>query len=524
MLRATDTAMTPNRDEKNTEPSADGYPLERLRSELDGFQSRSGRFGAGLTLARLLATLTDCRQVKAGPGRQVYALSAGGRGFFLKISLLCGANARWRHRLLPLRRWAEWRNLHRLHARQLPAAVPLMRGQRQGAGPLAFFLLTEEIPGTTLGRLPAPPAAAIGEFMAALHAEGVWPVDLHPQNVQVAPDGRPHLIDAQQVAFLPLLPRFLRVRNMGRLLSDLRGAGDPPGWWDSCLEAYNRGARAPVGAAEVLRAADAHRRRRWRSRDKRCCRESTQFAVVTTGPDRGYRRRDFTLGFPEVVEVFAEGRPLKEGHIRESRGLCIKTHRPGFLHRDRCLAGWKMAHALAVRGVAVPRALAYFKSGRQRYLVSEFLVDSQPLNNYLSSLVDARLKRQRLAELARWLRRIHAAGIWQHDFKSGNVLHSKDGFCLVDLDSVRLKPVSAEKAIVNLAQLNASVSDAVTLRDRLRFFHCYSQGAEWPRPIREVYRTVWRISQGKNTAASGLDLEKLRPLPFGAGRGGTLRR
>ncbi len=227
------------------------------------------------------------------------------------------------------------------------------------------------------------------------------------------------------------------------------------------------------------------------------------------------------MGFAEVVDAFAAGRALKDAHIRESNGLCIKTHRPGWLHRDRCLAGWKMAHALSVRGVAVPRALAYFKSGRRRYLVTEFLVDSQPLNDYLSSLVDPRLKRRRLGELARWLRRIHSAGIWQHDFKSANVLFRNGVFFLVDLDGVRLKPIAERDAIVNLAQLNASVSDAVSLRDRLRFFHCYSQGAGLKRPRREIFQTVWRISQGKNTAASGLDLNRLRPAPVGSARTGT---
>lgn len=516
--------MISDHDDTDRAPAAGGCRLERLRSELDGFQARSSRFSPGVTLARLLATLTGCRLVKPGPSRRVVALSTDEKNFFLKISSPTGFKARWRHRLLPRRRWAEWRSLHRLHARQLAAALPVMRGQRHGPGPLSFFLLTEEIPGTVLGRHPAPPAEAVGEFLARLHAAGAWPTDLHPHNIVVDPGGRPHLIDAQQVVFLPWIPGGLRVRNLGRLLSHLRDEDGPPGWWALCLDSYNRRFHAPVGAADVLRAADAYRRRRLRSRGKRCRRDSTQFTVVREGDARGYRRREFAMGFAEVAAAFTTGRPLKNGHIRESRGLCIKTHRPGRLHRDRCLAGWKMAQALSVRGVAVPRALAYFKSGRRGYLVTEFLVDSQALNEYLSSLVDVRLKRRRLGELARWLRRIHSAGIWQHDFKSANVLFCKGEFFLVDLDSVRLKPVSERDVIVNLAQLNASVSDAVSLRDRLRFFHCYSQEAGFQRPRREIFRAVWRISQGKNTAASGLNLDRLRPPPVGSGRGEPSRR
>jgi hypothetical protein len=52
-----------------------------------------------------------------------------------------------------------------------------------------------------------------------------------------------------------------------------------------------------------------------------------------------------------------------------------------------------------------------------------------------------------------------------------------------------------------LAQLNASVSNAITIKDRLRFYHYYSVDRQLTRTQRRaVYRKVWNITMTKNTA------------------------
>jgi tRNA A-37 threonylcarbamoyl transferase component Bud32 len=410
------------------------------------------------------------------------------------------------------RRSAEWRNLNRLASKGITAAVPLLHGQRPPGHPPGHFLVTEKVEGAALGRVAELPAEELGRFLADIHRRGIYPADLHPQNILVGPGGRPCLIDAQQVFFFPRLPSVLRRRNLGHLLFYLQDGGRAPDWWAAVLEAYNRSFRSGIGVSQTERAAAGHRLRRLRSRSKRCCRESTQFTVVREGSLSGYRRRDFPLSFEEVQSAFESGRPLKDGHVRAVGDFLVKTHRPGWFHRDRCLASWKMAHALSVRGVEAPRALAYFRCSPLSWFVAEYLAESLPLNAYLSSLDDSRARRRALERLAAWLRRIHAAGIWQHDFKSGNVLCRGGEYFLVDLDGVRLAPVTRKRAIVNLAQLNASVSHVVPLKDRLRFYHYYRRGAKESRhERRRVVEAVWAISRTKNTAASGLDLEKLRP-------------
>ena len=81
---------------------------------------------------------------------------------------------------------------------------------------------------------------------------------------------------------------------------------------------------------------------------------------------------------------------------------------------------------------------------------------------------------------------------------------------MVDLDGVRIRRLSEHNKIYNLAQLNASLSNAITIKDRLRFFYYYSTDRQLTRPRRRaVYRKVWHITMTKNTALYDFFPEKL---------------
>jgi hypothetical protein len=81
---------------------------------------------------------------------------------------------------------------------------------------------------------------------------------------------------------------------------------------------------------------------------------------------------------------------------------------------------------------------------------------------------------------------------------------------MVDLDGVRIQALSEQKKIYNLAQLNASISNALSIKDRLRFYHYYSADSETARRQRRgVYFKVWEITKTKNTKIYDLDFTKL---------------
>jgi tRNA A-37 threonylcarbamoyl transferase component Bud32 len=177
----------------------------------------------------------------------------------------------------------------------------------------------------------------------------------------------------------------------------------------------------------------------------------------------------------------------------------IKIHHRKFIFPDRCFASWKKSRALEVRDISTPRSLGYFKMDGKSFFLSEYLVEGMLLDDYLSSFTDEQQKRRALKELALWLRKVHECNIWHKDFKSSSILCQNGHYYIVDLEDIRIRRLTEENKIVFFGQLNASLSDAITCKDRLRFYYYYS--AE-KRPTRQkrrkIYREVWDLTSTKS--------------------------
>ena len=478
--------------------------------EFAEFRVTDSPLNTGFHFEDMLSEVNECRVVKENNRRQVYHLQTTDGGYFLKRSLLVRTKDRLRHFFLPRRRWAEWRNLHRLRLAQIPAARPLAKGQSKTNHPQAYFVLTEQVPGTHIPFNSITDARSLGQYAAFLHRRRVYHADLNRENFILNPAGQFHLLDAQEVYFLPWMPRRLRINNLGRVIFNLCSLDNPEPWATKFLEGYHPGVSKKVNLTEVIAAARRHQHRQYRSRSKRCCKNSTQFEIIKNRHLHGYKRRDFNWGAPELQQALEEGLALKESHVISFQGVCIKTHLRRLFHENRCLASWKMSRALDVRGITVPRALGYFVIDTVSCFVSELLDDRLHLNTYLSSITDERTKRRALKKLALWLRKFYDTRVWQRDFKSDNILCRDGEYYMLDLDSVKIRRISEQKKTTNLAQLNASVSNAVTVKDRLRFFYYYSADHHSTRQQRRaVYRKVWAITRTKNTSIYNLDIEKL---------------
>jgi tRNA A-37 threonylcarbamoyl transferase component Bud32 len=480
-----------------------------LARELDGFRISASPLNPGLQPKKILSKVKECRVVKATKRRQVYYLQTPDGGYFLKRSSLVRPKDRWRHILLPRRRWAEWRNLHRLSQARVPAAKPLLKGQSLIDNPKSFFILTAQVPGNHVSNNSYANARSLGQYAAFLHQRRIYHADLNRKNFILDPQGEHCLLDAQEVYFLPWMPNWIRIHNLGLITFNLCSQEDPQPWVTEFLAGYNQGFSLVVNPSDVINAARRHRHRHDRSRSKRCCKNSTQFEIVKERQLRGYKRRGFAWGARELQQAEENGNPLKEAHVIGYRGVCIKKQPRKLLHQNRCLASWKMSRALEVRGISVPRSLGYLVLDGCNFFLSELLDDSQHLNDYLSAVTDQRTKRQELNKLALWVRNIHDARIWQRDFKSNNILCRQGQFFMIDLEGVRIRRLTDRDRITNLAQLNASLSNAVSIKDRLRFFDYYFAGDRLTRlQRRRVYRKIWDITRTKGTAHYNLDLEE----------------
>lgn len=482
-----------------------------LERDLADFQIEVSPLNRPFQFADWLSAIDVCRIVKDTNRRRVYYLRSGDSGYFLKHSVLVRPKDRRRHFLLPLRRWAEWRNLHRLCSTRVPAARPLARGQSTKGQNPSYFILTEQVPGMHIPYDSLEHARQLGRYAAFLHRRNVYHADLNRKNFLLDPSGELILLDAQEVYFPPWLPRGLKVHNLGRIIFHCCALDDPGTRVIRFLDGYNESRTGiRVNLPEALAAARRHRNRHYRSRTRRCCKNSTEFERLRLKRLRGYKRRGFAWEARDLEAARDNGTPLKGDHVFSHKGVCIKKQAKRLLHVNRCLASWKMSRALEVRGITVPRSLAYYEFEGHRYYLAELLNDRLHLNAYLSAFSEERLRRQALKKLALWLRTFHDTNVWQRDFKSSNIICRNNDYYMVDLDGVRIRQLKNRQKIYNLAQLNASLSNAVSIKDRLRFFHYYTAGFQPSRRERRaVYRAVRDITLKKNTKIYDLNFAEL---------------
>jgi tRNA A-37 threonylcarbamoyl transferase component Bud32 len=486
------------------------FSVKTLCKELAGFRLTNSFFFPDFSLKAMMTEVISCRIIKDNLRRQIFYLKTPTKGYFLKCSTLVRRKDRWRHFLLPFRKWAEWRNLHRLLHAGIAAAQPVLKGENNASHPRTFFLLTEKVDGLPFKINSVADASKIGEFMAILHLGGIFHADLHPDNIIMTPRGRLCLIDVQEVFFMPWMPRRLRVHNLAKIYFNLDPRVGRHEWSEEFLNGYNQNISGHIRIGEIVKSAERHQQRKYSSRSKRCFKNSTEFVVVKNHLIKGYKRREFSWGAKELQQALAKGQSLKEGQVIYYQDVCIKKRRKSMVHRNRCRASWKMSRALEVRGIGVPRALGYFADRDYTYFLSELMPDGRHLNDYLSSISEPWKKRRILKQFALWLRKIHDLDIRQRDFKSNNMLCRDGDFFMVDLDDVKIHRLKQRHKIVNLAQLNASVSNAITLKDRIRFYHFYvADKNPSRRQRRAVYRRIWDITRTKQTGIYDLDIEGL---------------
>ena len=484
--------------------------ITSLENDLTGFRISTDPLYADFSLEYLFSQSIGCQKVKDSEKRQVFLIQTPDSDYFLKLSRLIRDKDRFRHAILPQRKWAEWKNLKRFQRLGITAAEPIAKGSRQSPPPENFFILTKKINGRHVNGQTLSEAKALGRYIAHLHSRGIYHADLHPENIIIAPKNQPFLIDVQEVFFLHHLPRRLRIYNLGKFFFQLDLQHLNPSWMKEFIKAYNEAFKHPITKIEVEKAAVIHFRRRLRSRTNRCCKNSTEFEVIRKPQFKGYKKRNFNWGRQELEKALLEATSLKEDKVFKYHDVCIKIHPRKLFHCDRCFTSWKVSRALEILGIPVPQAYAYFKVKTKSYFLSELLIASMTLNDYLSSLTNRQEKRQAIIKFALWMKKIHDHQIRQRDFKSSNVLCKNGEYFMIDLDSVKIGRLTDKQRIINLAQLNASLSNMIACKDRLRFFYYYAATDEHSRNRRRsIYKKVWEISQTKNTKIFNLDLKKI---------------
>ncbi len=486
--------------------------LSDLRSKLNSYCLIKDPAYRDWKIDQLLHPDNETNLVARSFRRDIYTINTPFGSYFLKLSPVGRKKDQRRFLFLPWRISTEWRNLDKLRKKSVSVPQRVFFGFKGRLPCHGFFLVTEGVDGSGLNCNSPNQMVKLADYLACLHAKGVFHRDLHPENILIDHAGEPVLLDVQEVFFSPWLPDWLKIKNIGQLWRHVRPYTQDDAVLTDFLKKYNSRQNTSITAQSIFKEIHKAQETFYRSRSKRCFKNSTEFQIINKKNGlKGYKKRGCSWGIDECKTALNNGDYIKGKKLVGYNDVCLKIQDRQFFHKDRCLASWKAIRALEVRGIKVPESLAYFRDSKRSYFLTRFYRNSLRLNTYLSSITDKKEKHHILKELAKWTQMIHSLNIWQRDFKSSNILVDHGQFMMVDLEGVKMcKNLSLRKKIVNLAQLNASISNMVTLKDRLRFFHFYWQEDLPSRKERRlIYKRIWKITLGKNTLPFGLEPSKL---------------
>ena len=473
--------------------------------------------------------LAEAEVVKKNPSRAVFRLHGDdGPAIYAKWHRFRGLGDAILSLFRGTRAQREWRIALALERSGIRTPEVRLIGLRRRWGlPTESFLATCEAQGVALKEW-APAllasntlsdaarrhhvAAALGRLVKRLHESGVSHPDLHSDNILVDEQADELcLLDLHAAKRVESLSAFRWAQNLAVLYNALALPGVTatdrlrfaraylgPAWNRHALTDLSQGVQA---MAETLR------RRRIRSRSRRCVVNSSVYTSERTSLGRVYRKRAMTLDqimtaiqlHRSVLSGETEGKTFKrdtktnvtlipwDGTVEASE-LCVKEFRRGGLRRllpgrwrhQPAMAAWRASLGLAVRGVAVPEALALVMGkGRSSYIIMRALTPALPLDLYLRRHMGndrpASVRRAFVSAAADFLVRCYASNICHYDLKARNILvHEPRGgawdFFLLDLEAVRFpNRLPLELKLLNLAQLNASTPLELTWTDRMRF-------------------------------------------------------
>jgi tRNA A-37 threonylcarbamoyl transferase component Bud32 len=221
-------------------------------------------------------------------------------------------------------------------------------------------------------------------------------------------------------------------------------------------------------------------------------------------------------GVGEALERHARALESGEGVLKDGRRtavtrVCVDGHelvvkeylrpRPADGLRDRLGASrgvraWRAARLLVERGIATPEPVALVELDGRRHLLTRFVPAAIPLDRLLRERfakgVELAAKRDLARTLGRWLRGVHAQGIYHGDCSAKNVLAVAGegfGFVLLDLDAVTsTRRLSWRRRVKSLCQL-VDPPGNLTRTDRLRVIHAYASGKP-ELSLRRLHRDV----------------------------------
>jgi tRNA A-37 threonylcarbamoyl transferase component Bud32 len=441
----------------------------------------------------------------------------GSRRFFFKRDRTKGWFEAMKYLILPSKARKEWFLAHQLLKRKINVPKPMgwMEKIQRGFVKESYYFseavgsgvsLIEE--SASLGeRFPLHPLA---KTVKRMHEAGVFHKDLHAGNFLW--DGESLcLIDLHSAKILRTLSLNRRLWNLSLLFHSLRSVWGEKDW-SLFMSAYFEGDPSYAQTREerlqkVQAGMGRLQKRQWRSRTKRCLKESTDFTVQRLKGLHYFHRRHYPLEridralkehlalLKENPSGLAKYSPKINVSILKDEGgmICVKQFRnlrfwdifKSRFRTSKGLKAWVGGNGLRARGIPSLNPLALVEKRdwlglRESFFLMEALENGQELDRYIfEGLKDFRKRRHFIQIFSQWLSRFHQTGLYHRDMKTCNLLISEIGgtwtFHLLDLEDLLLdENVKEKKLFKSFLQLNTSIPKAISRADRLRFLKGYT--------------------------------------------------
>lgn len=351
--------------------------------------------------------------------------------------------------------------------------------------------------------------AELIRMLIKMHNAGLFHQDLHAGNFLW--DGESlFLIDLHRAKLLRSLSLSQRLWNFAQIFHSLRVVFGKEEQLKFLNLYFEGDSISPQKVEEYLRKIyswmDHLQKRQWKSRTRRCLRDSTEFSVIEGDGVTFYHRRDFPLdrlkGTIEKHRAIGQQTPsslIKQSpevkvsvFQEEGTRVCVKQF--CYLHwwdrlkerlrRSKGIKAWLGGNVLKVRGLPSIKPLALVEQNNWFGKTESFLIMEAPeagkeLDRFLCKGFRGHEESRGLAKaFAHWLASLHQKGIYHQDMKACNILVSTIDqvwdFKLLDLEDIRFdKKVDERKLFKNLLQLNTSIPSHIAATDRLRFLREY---------------------------------------------------
>ena len=471
-----------------------------------------------------------------------------GKGVFIKRDKTKNWMDALKLLFLPSKGRKEWLMASRLEKSFLPVPKPLGWMERRGRGLVRESYYFAEAIGSGLSLLDFLEAHAgetvrladqgEGRWMESLahtikgfHDLGLFHRDLHAGNFLSNGDSffLTDLHRARIVRYLSLNQRLWSLSHFFHSLGETGRSEEGKAGFLRFMAAYFAGDPSYIENREkytrkVLSSMERLRKRWWRSRTKRCMKESTEFSVWREKGIKIYHRKDFGVDHIEKIikgheDLLKERPPELLKHAPESTvsivdagegKICVKqfyclrlTDRLKETFRiSKGRKAWVSGNGLTVRGIPSLRMMACVERRkgflkRDSFLLMEAAPKGAEMDRYLiKGFQDFQERRLFIKSFAEWLGSLHRKNLYHKDMKTCNIIVAKKPgpmwqFRLLDLEDVCLDRQVCEKDLFyNFLQLNTSIPKAISSTDRLRLYRTYKR----MRPIfREEKRFFLRL-------------------------------